>query len=177
MYEWVRPSIAVPAHGEAQHLEAHAQLARDLGVRNVVSLRNGQMVRLAPGFAEVIDEVPVGRIYKDGFLVGTQDEMGIGERRKLSYAGHVSVVVQLNARLELRGDPELSMIGLPKEDFEGEDMEEALVDAAAGAVESIPKARRKDFALVREAVRRAIRGEANDAWGKKPLVTVFVIGG
>ncbi len=177
MYEWIRPTVAVPAHGEAQHLEAHAQLARDLGVRNVVSLRNGQMVRLAPGFAEVIDEVPVGRIYKDGFLVGTQDEMGIGERRKLSYAGHVSVVVQFNGRLELRGDPELSMIGLPKEDFEGEDMEEALVDAAAGAVESIPKARRKDFELVREAVRRAVRGEANDAWGKKPLVTVFVIGG
>nr|BAT28940.1 metallo-beta-lactamase family protein [Aureimonas frigidaquae] len=176
MYEWVRPNIAIPAHGEAQHLEAHASLARQLGVRNVVSLRNGQMVRLAPAAPEIVDEVPVGRIYKDGFLIGTQDEMGIGERRKLSHAGHVSVVVQLNARLDLVGEPEIAMIGLPKEDYEGEDMAEALVDAVAGAVDSIPKGRRKDPELVREAVKRAVRGEANDAWGKKPMVSVFVIG-
>ena len=38
----------------------------------------------------------------------------------------------------------------------------------------IPRARRKDLDLVSEAVRRAVRSAANEAWGKKPLVTVFV---
>ena len=33
---------------------------------------------------------------------------------------------------------------------------------------------RKDLDLVSEAVRRAVRSAANEAWGKKPLVTVFV---
>ena len=34
--------------------------------------------------------------------------------------------------------------------------------------------RRKDIDMVQEAVRRAVRAAANEAWGKKPLVTVFV---
>ena len=56
----------------------------------------------------------------------------------------------------------------------GEDLEQLMLDAAIGAIESIPRQRRKDLDLVQESVRRAVRAAANDAWGKKPLVTVFV---
>nr|BAT30746.1 metallo-beta-lactamase family protein [Aureimonas sp. AU4] len=174
MYEWIRPKISVPAHGEAQHLRAHAELARELGIGEVVSLRDGKMVRLAPGPAEIVDEVPFGRWYKDGYLIGTAEQMGIGERRRLSLAGHVSVLVEVDAKLELVDDPQVVAMGLPEKDEEGESIVEALIDAAAGAVESIPRGRRKDLETVREAVRRAVRAEANDAWGKKPAVTVFV---
>jgi len=174
MYEWIRPRIAVPAHGEAQHLRAHAELARELGVGEVVSLRDGKMVRLAPGPAEVIDEVPFGRWYKDGYLIGSAEQMGIGERRRLALAGHVAVMVEIDEKLELVDDPQVVAMGLPGKDEEGESIVEALIDAAAGAVDSIPRGRRKDIETVREAVRRAVRAEANDAWGKKPAVTVFV---
>jgi len=129
---------------------------------------------LAPGAATVIDEVPVGRLYKDGYLIGNAEQMGINERRRLSFAGQVSVLIELSAKLELDVDPEVVCMGLPGKDETGEEMSEVLIDAAAGAVESIPRGRRKDLELVREAVRRAVRGEANDAWGKKPAVTVFV---
>ena len=101
--------------------------------------------------------------------------MGIDERRRLSFSGHVSVLVELSAKLELEVDPEIVCMGLPTKDAEGEELTEILLDAAAGAVESIPRGRRKDLELVREAVRRAVRGEAYDAWGKKPAVTVFVV--
>ncbi|MCQ8782659.1 ribonuclease J [Mangrovibrevibacter kandeliae] len=174
MYDWVRPKIAVPAHGEAAHLTAHAKFARGQGVPEVVSIRNGRMLRLYPGPAEVIDEVPVGRVYKDGRLIGTIEEMGIDERRRLSFAGHVCVLVQLNAQLELRGEPDVVALGLPEADFDGEEIEDLLIDAAAGAIESIPRNRRKDLAMLQEAVRRAVRAAANDAWGKKPIATVFV---
>ena len=56
----------------------------------------------------------------------------------------------------------------------GETLEDLMIDAAIGAVDSIPRQRRRDLDLVQEAVRRAVRGAANEAWGKKPLVTVFV---
>ncbi|MFD2235854.1 ribonuclease J [Aureimonas populi] len=174
MYSWVRPQISVPAHGESAHLMAHAALAREEGVSQVVSLRNGKMVRLAPGKPEIVQEVPVGRFYKDGYLVAGENELRIGERRKLSYAGQVSVLVELTQKLEMRADPEVIAMGVPEKDFEGERILPALVDAAAGAVESIPRGRRKDAEVVREAVRRAVRAEAQDAWGKKPIITVFV---
>lgn len=174
MYQWVKPQIVVPVHGEAAHLTAHAELALHSGIANVPRLRNGEILRLAPGPAEVIDEAPHGRIYKDGTLIGDFDEMGIGERRKLSFAGHVSVNVVLDNRYDFLGDPVVVPIGLPEFDDEGEDMGDTLYDAVLGAVESIPRAKRKDLAMLQEAVRRAVRSTANQVWGKKPIVTVFV---
>ena len=174
MYQWLRPQILVPVHGEAAHLTAHGELGRQSGIASVPRLRNGEMLRLAPGPAEVIDEAPHGRIYKDGSLIGDFEEMGIGERRKLSFAGHVAVNVVLDSRYDFMGDPDIVAIGLPEFDDEGEDMEDTLYDAILGAVESIPRAKRKDLAMLQEAVRRAVRSTANQIWGKKPIVTVFV---
>jgi len=174
MYQWLRPQILVPVHGEAAHLTAHGELGRQSGIASVPRLRNGEMLRLAPGLAEVIDEASHGRIYKDGSLIGDFEEMGIGERRKLSFAGHVAVNVVLDSRYDFLGDPDIVAIGLPEFDDEGEDMEDTLYDAILGAVESIPRAKRKDLAMLQEAVRRAVRSTANQIWGKKPIVTVFV---
>ena len=174
MYEWLRPRIAVPVHGEAAHLVAHAELARATGVSDVPRVRDGDMVRLSPGKAEVIDQVPFGCVYKDGKLIGGDEAVGLKERRKLSFAGHVAVNVVLDDGYEMAGDPDLAAIGLPKEDASGENFEELLVDAAVGAIDSIPRQRRRDLDLVSDAVRRAVRAAANEAWGKKPIVTVFV---
>lgn len=174
MYAWTRPQILVPVHGEAAHLVAHAELGEQSGIGMVPRVRDGQMLRLAPGVPEVLQEVPFGRIFKDGNLIGDYEEMGIGDRRKLSFVGHVAVNVVLDARYDFRGDPEIVPFGLPEFDDEGEDMGDTLYDAVLGAVESIPRARRKDLDTIREAVRRAVRAMANEIWGKKPVVTVFV---
>lgn len=174
MYEWTRPQILVPVHGEAAHLTAQAELGASVGIGEIPRVRNGNILRLAPGPAEVIDDAPFGRIFKDGKLIGDMDEMGISDRRKLSYVGHVSVNILLDQRYEFLADPDLVSYGLPEFDDEGEDMDDGLYDAVLGAVESIPRARRKDLDTVRESVRRAVRSAANIAWGKKPVVTVFV---
>jgi ribonuclease J len=174
MYEWTRPRIGIPVHGEAAHLVAQGALMAQSGISEVAQVRNGDMIRLAPGAAEIVDKVPFGRIYKDGKLVGDDEAMGIRERRKLSFAGHVAVNVVLDERYEMAGDPDIVAIGVAKVDGQGEDLEDLMLEAAVGAFESIPRQRRKDLDLVQEAVRRAVRGAANDSWGKKPLVTVFV---
>lgn len=174
MYEWVRPRIGVPVHGEAAHLVGQGSLMSMSGIPEVAQIRDGDMLRLWPGAAEIIDQVPFGRVYKDGKLIGSDEAMGIRHRRKLSFAGHVAVNVVLDDKYELSGDPDLVAIGVAEADAGGEALEELMLDAAIGAVDSIPRARRKDLDLVQEAVRRAVRGAANEAWGKKPLVTVFV---
>jgi ribonuclease J len=174
MYEWTRPKIGVPVHGEAAHLVAQGSLMSMSGIPEVAQVRNGDMLRLAPGPAEIIDQVPFGRIYKDGKLIGSDEAVGIRDRRKLSFAGHVAVNVVLDEKYELAGDPDLVAIGVAQVDARGDDMEDLMLDAAIGAVDSIPRQRRKDLDLVSEAVRRAVRGAANEAWGKKPVVTVFV---
>ena len=66
------------------------------------------------------------------------------------------------------------MFGLPEADQNGEDFEEIVLTAVVGAVESIPRPRRKDKDLVAEAARRAARAAVQERWGKKPLTRVIV---
>ncbi|MCI0999659.1 MULTISPECIES: ribonuclease J [Ochrobactrum] len=174
MYSWVRPQILVPVHGEAAHLVAQGSLGAMEGIGQVAQIRNGDVLRLAPGKAEIIDEAPIGRIYKDGKLIGDEEEIGMVERRKLAYVGHVAVSILLDRDHKLLDEPDLVTFGLPEEDGQGELMEDILLDAVVEAVDSIPRVRRKDVELVRESARRAVRAAANQTWGKKPVVTVFV---
>jgi len=174
LYDWLKPAILVPAHGEALHLTAHAKFGRDCGIKTVASIRNGDMLKLAPNEVEIIDEVPHGRIYKDGNLIGSEDELGIKERRKLSHVGHVAACLVLDSRHELSAKTELVAFGVPESDGRGELIEDLLIERVEEAIGSIPRTRRKDDELVREAARRAIRGCVNEIWGKKPVVSVFL---
>lgn len=174
LYEWLKPSIAVPAHGEAMHLAAHAELAGEQGVDTVITIENGDVVRFAPEPAGIVDEIAVGRLYRDGRLIGDMEGMGIPGRRRLAFAGHIGVAVVLDRRGDVVSEPEVSLIGLPGADDSGRPLEESVYNAAIGAIESMPRARRRDANLVREAVRRAVRGEIATIWGKKPNCTVFL---
>jgi ribonuclease J len=174
MYSWVKPAVAIPVHGEAMHLAAHADLARGAGVGRVLTIYNGDMVRLAPGKAEKIDSIESGRLYKDGAVVGDLDGVGVAERRKLAFAGQVSVALVLNAKGEMETDPEIALIGLPRGDYAGRLFEETVRDAVIDTWESLPRPRRRDPEVVREAIRRAVRATIAEGWGKKPVCTVFV---
>jgi ribonuclease J len=174
LYGWVRPSIAIPMHGEGRHLEAHARLAERLGVKHVVRARNGTMVRLLPGSAQIIDEVPVGRLYRDGRILTGADDGQVRERRKLSFAGSVAVSLVLSPKGVLLAEPEIALAGVPAVDTQGTPFVEIAREAVIGTIESIPRPKRKDQALVREAVRRSVRAAVNQAWGKKPMCSVLL---
>ena len=174
MYEWVKPDILVPVHGEALHLAAQTALGRQVGIKRVAEIRNGDMLKLAPEPVEVIDEVPVGLIYKDGNLIGNEDELGISERRKLSYVGQVSASFLLDKHHNLADVPEVVSFGLPETDDEGNLIDEIIANTIETTIDSIPRAKRKDDDLLREAVRRAIRAEVNEIWGKKPVCAIFM---
>jgi ribonuclease J len=174
LYQWVKPRVAIPVHGEGRHLEAHARLAEELGVKEVIRARNGDMVRIAPGPAKIIDDVPVGRLFRDGAIITRSDDAQVRQRRKLSFAGSVAVSLVLSEKGQLLADPEVSLNGIPASDRDGTSLTSIARDAAIGTIESIPRARRKDQALVSEAVRRSVRAAINQSWGKKPVCSVLL---
>jgi ribonuclease J len=174
MYEWLKPQVAVPVHGEALHLHENAALARSLGVPQVVTCYNGDVVRLAPAPAEKIDDVPFGRLFRDGNLLVEEAERGMAERRRLAFAGVVSVALALGGRGELAGDPVVELAGLPLA-AGGESMEQIVIDAVIDAFGSLPKGRRRDPDALSEAIQRSVRGKVGAVWGKKPACHVLVI--
>src|SRR6266540_1729374 len=175
MIGWVRPQILIPVHGEALHMAEHAALARRLGVGKVLQCRDGDLVRLAPGAPGIIDEVPAGRIYKDGSLLVGAEERTVADRRRLGFAGIVSVALALSARGELIAHPAIKLTGIPEADAEGSRFEDIAYEAAMEAFESMPRNSRRDPDAVAEAVRRAVRAALAAHWSKKPICHVHVL--
>jgi ribonuclease J len=174
MYDWLKPALAIPMHGEARHIAEHAKLAREAGVPQVQVATDGQMIRIAPGPAMIVDEVPVGRFYRDGHLIVPAEEGPVRQRRRLSFAGIISVAIALDKRGEVVADPEVDLDGIPEETAEGRAMEDVVLSAVDGTIDSMPAARRRDEERVRDAVRRAVRAAVDQVWGKKPIVKVLI---
>jgi ribonuclease J len=175
MIGWVRPKILIPAHGEALHLAEHAKLARGAGVQQVLVCRNGDFVQLAPGPAAIVDEVPSGRLYKDGSLLIDAESRTVAARRRLSFAGIVSVALALSETGAQMADPEIELIGIPETDAGGRPMAEIARDAVEEVFAALPKPRRRDPDEVAEAIRRAVRSAIAERWNKKPICHVHVL--
>lgn len=176
LYDWLKPQVLVPVHGEAVHLEAHAQLGRLHGIQHVVHARNGDLVRLFPETTHFPGEVRVGELYLDGNVLCTPEESGVKGRRRLSFGGHIVVSLCVDGRGQIVSGPELAIEGLPDVEDEDESLGEIIRKTVSGTLRSIPPKRRADTELLSVALQRAVRGEVSAYWGKKPNVTVFVHG-
>jgi ribonuclease J len=170
MYNWVRPEIVVPVHGEARHLAEHARLALAHGVPNAVVQKNGDVIRLGPGAPKKLDEVRVGRLVLDGDVILPADGATISERRRMGFGGLITVTVPVAANGALAGAPAVRAFGVPVE----EDREDFLADATDAAKRAFNPGGDDDD-KTREAIRLAVRRCATLWTGKKPLVEVVLL--
>jgi ribonuclease J len=174
MYQWTRPQIAIPAHGEALHLVEHRALALASGVASAPRVRNGDVVRLAPERPALLDQVQSGRWMKDGMTLA-RDDAAMRERMKLAFAGVVSVAAVVNARGDLVGVPDVVSHGLPERGREGKVLADVIDRAVFSVLEHGPKAKRRDPDALSTLLERAVRGAVQEAWGKKPVVHALVV--
>jgi len=174
MYQWVRPRIAVPVHGEARHMLAHAELARECQVQEAVVPANGQVIRLAPGPAEAVATVRAGRVALDGTELRPLDSPVLRDRHRLMYNGAATASVVIDRKGALKADPAVTARGL----LDPVDDAAALAEVAAAvgaAVKGLKANERGDDAAVAEAVRRAVRKAILALRGHKPVTDVHVL--
>ncbi len=173
MYQLVRPQIAIPVHGEARHMIAHADLAHDCQVKSTIIARNGTMVSISKDGAEVVDLVPSGRLALEGKRLVPVDGKLVRNRRKTLYSGMAVATVVVNSNLELFDDPIVSDSGLL--DGGETDLENNIIDAIANALETLPKKNRKDDDAVIDTLRIAMRRVYKKAFDKKPIVHIHLV--
>src|SRR5579862_7806451 len=101
LISWVRPQLLIPVHGEALHLHEHGELARAAGVPKVLVCRNGDLVKLGPGDPGIIDQLPSGRLYKDGTILEDSKSRAVVERRRMGFAGCAFVAIAVTEKGEL----------------------------------------------------------------------------
>jgi ribonuclease J len=170
MYEWIRPEILVPVHGEFRHMAEQARFAKAQGIPKTVVQKNGDVVRLAPDGPEIIGQERVGRLVLDGDTIIAADGEAMNERRRIANRGMIAIAVAFDSNGQPQGRPAFSMAGLPIENER-----EAFIDEAVDAARVAARKGAKDMEKLREAVRLAVRRTATDWTGKKPVVTVSFI--
>ncbi|MGH6976374.1 MAG: MBL fold metallo-hydrolase RNA specificity domain-containing protein, partial [Stellaceae bacterium] len=170
MYQTVRPKIAVPVHGETRHLLAQARLAEQCQVSETIVTKNGEVVKLAPGPASVIGEVPTGRLAADANTLLDAKGETLKNRQRMVFNGAALATLVMDRAGKLLAPPQVSVEGVPSEDSG-----EALAARVAQALDELGARDRRDDDKVREAARLAIRRSLRDWHGKKPVTQVHLV--
>jgi len=173
MYQWIRPSIAIPVHGEPRHLFAHAALARECQVPYTQVPFNGAVIRLTKDGPTLVDEVYAGHLAVDGNRIVPLEGATMRSRRKIGYSGAATVTVAVDEDGRLMADPQISVTGLLDQD-DG-DLIDEVVDEVCQVVDDLPPARRRDDDALKEAVRLAARRTIHALCGKRPPTTVHLV--
>jgi ribonuclease J len=174
MYQMVRPRVAIPVHGEARHLVAHADLALECQVSEAMVIENGDVVRIDTRGATIAGQVPTGRVASDGKCLLPVGGAALRQRQRVGNQGGLVATVILDRADGLAAPPQIALIGLVEGD-EIATLSAALQDAVTAIVEGLPRPMRRDDGSVRDAANRALRKAVNERLGKRAMIEVQLV--
>ena len=174
MYGLVRPKIAIPVHGTARHLQAHAELAKACQVQQTLLPDNGVMIRLNGSEAAIIDNVHTGAMTSEkGNIIELQSDV-LRLRRRMLWNGVVTVSIILNKSGRLCVLPSVAQTGIG-DGAAASDFIAAATLAVEEAIEALGKTARRQDNSVEEVVSQAVRRAARSMFGLRPIVQVHII--
>ncbi len=121
MYNWIKPKIALPVHGEAMHIQAHANLAKKMQVPEVLEPQNGFLIQLYPGKAKVIKKTETGKMAVDGKSIISTDSKVFSYRKKMLFNGVILITILVDSTGGLYRYPRAVFTGV-KEELKKEDI-------------------------------------------------------
>jgi len=117
MYNWTKPYISIPVHGEPMHLASHKKISEASQVPITKVLQNGKCLKIAPGDCSIVDDIETGKLIVEGKYLYDSDSDFIKDRRKYSYEGVAMISILINNDQSIDKNIQLSLIGLPNEEL------------------------------------------------------------
>ena len=168
MYQHVRPTIAIPVHGELRHMAEHARLAMDCQVAHTIVGENGSMMRIGPGEPGIVDHVPSGRLALEGNRVVPLDGELIRGRKRALWNGTAVVTVVIDSQGLLVSEPILTTTGVLEDGDDG--LHDDVLLAVKGALKN-NSGKESTNENIRIAVRRLFRERLD----KKPITQIHLV--
>jgi len=180
MYGLIRPKIAIPVHGTARHLMAHAALADSCQVHQTLIPDNGTVIRLVDGAddiaaeASIIDNVHTGALtHEKGQIIEIQSDM-MRARRRMLWNGAVTASVVLNRNGVLCAAPTVSQTGIGDEEAATDYIAAASI-AIEDALSAMGRSDRRTDKAVEDITGQALRRVARSMFGLRPIVHVHIL--
>jgi len=117
MYNWVKPYLSIPIHGEPVHLASHKKISEASQVPITKILQNGKCLKIAPGDCSIVDNIETGKLIVEGKYLYDSDSDFIRDRRKYSYEGIAMISILINNDHSIDNNIQLSLIGLSNEEL------------------------------------------------------------
>lgn len=174
LFQWTRPKLLLPVHGEARHQMEHARIAKECQVPHTLIPANGQIIRLGPGVHEMVAEVPSGRVGLDGKVLRRIDHEANKHRRKMSTQGAAVITLVMDQRGKVTHSPQVSLMGLI-DDAHMQSLQGDIAAVVHDSIENMPKSARLDDAAVRHRAAQTARKLLQEVHGKKPVMEVHVV--
>jgi len=173
MYSLIRPQIAIPVHGTARHLLAHAELAKSCQVSQTIIPNNGTIIKLSKTDSGLIGTAKTGALtHEGGEIVDIQSEL-LRSRRRMLWNGSVSVSVVITGAGALALAPSITQTGLMDDERGDEFIALAGVrieDKLEGLGRDIYKDER-----VRQAIQSEVRSVAKSMVKRRPNVEIHIL--
>ncbi|WFR71497.1 ribonuclease J [Prescottella defluvii] len=175
LYNAVRPTNAMPVHGEWRHLRANAALAKATGVPEdrIVLAEDGVVVDMVDGLAEIVGRVPVGHVYVDGNSVGDVGDSTLSDRLILGEGGFISISLAVDSATG-------RAVSTPEVSGRGFSDDPAALKEAAKLVESelvrLAGEGINDTHRIAQAVRRVVGRWVAEKYRRRPMIVPTVIG-
>ena len=178
MLNLLRPQYFVPVHGEYRHQHLHAELARQSGIRDedIFILENGDVLELDAENGEIVDKVPTGMVFVDGFELGDAEGLVLRDRQQLAGDGILIAVVTIDAQSGVTvAPPELVARGFLHNDKRLKDVLDECGAALDDLMEELGKVHVTGQRLIKEDIRDKLAELVYSRTRRRPLVMPVVV--
>lgn len=176
LYQWVRPKIAIPVHGEHMQMEKHAALAKECGVAEAHIPANGKVFEISKDGARAVGEVQSGMLAIEGNRIVAMDHEAILMRKRMMWNGSAVVTAVVDADGDFAADPKITALGLLDENSELDaDHIQDVIKEIKIKVKNMPKEQRRDDDALSELIRITARRFFQDRFDRKPQTRVHLI--
>ncbi len=168
----VRPAGLVPVHGEYRHMVAHAALAREMNVADVMVCEDGDAVVLEGGKVwKEENAVPAAYVFVDGLEVAGSVQGIIRDRQHLSEDGVVVVTLAVDGHTgEIVQGPDLESHGFM------DDPTDVFAKARVAIASEMPDVELPvDSAALRRKVKSIVNRVTRAETGRRAVVLVVVL--
>jgi len=174
MYQLIRPRVAIPVHGTARHLKAHAVLAQSCQVSKTIIPDNGDVIALDGEESRVISKADTGLLTYEAGEVIALDSSTLRDRRRMLWNGNVSASIVLSLTGELCLAPSITQNGLN----DGHRADDYIAEGSLrveDALLAMNSRDRFDDDTVSDRVSQVLRGLAKSMFQRRPAVQVHVM--
>ena len=175
MYQWIKPKISVPVHGEHRHLLEHYNFANSMQVKFPTLIENGDVLRIFPGEPKIVDKVNNGKLLIDGNKLIDEDNLALKERKNISFHGLLDLSVLISKNNKIQRNPIINIRGLPFDDLEKNEIVYELEDKFFDVCSNINLNNKKSEKLLIDELKSQFRKVIFNRCNKKPFMNINFI--